>query len=283
MKLFSIIAIGIFAAAIPVFPGQVGQNTPNGYEPGAKVLLYGDKVNVRDQASPAGKVTAQLAIGTEVAIIEKDDAKFEQNGYSENWYKVSYKENSGKSGSGYIWGGLISKTAYTGDILNDGVMDTVLFGVSGFGKESLMFKARLLQNGKLVSESPDMPGFQNVLGMGAGVEYDVLIDLQQKIGFKNPADAIHIVFQYDACDVLNGEIFLLCDGKKLYYVATLDSFGNELCSIDYKIVLPAQGKKETKITVTKDEELINEETGESELSRVTEVYVWDGKTVKKSK
>ena len=279
-RAFLIVPAFIAAIVLNAYPQEIGVYGYQKYEPGQIVLLFGDKVNVRGTASPDGKVVAQLPIGAEVMIVEKTEELYTLNDYTEEWYKVEFKDSQGMSGKGYIWGGLISKTSYMGDILKDGVTDIILVGVTDGGQK---VKVRLLQNGKMVYESPDMKGFINVFGAEGQLSYVVNIELVQGLGFTNPADAIRISFLYEACDVTSGEILLLTDGKKTYYVATLEDFGNELAYIHHEVVFPSASKKDTKLSVILNEELTDEETGKVIKKEKTEVYTWDGKSVKKTK
>ncbi|MCZ8343613.1 MAG: SH3 domain-containing protein [Leptospira sp.] len=71
--------------------------------------IFGDKVNLREDANTKSKIVTSLKAGDKVQILEKANILFEQNQLKENWYKV--KTNGGTIG--YLWGGLIADYSFT--------------------------------------------------------------------------------------------------------------------------------------------------------------------------
>ena len=262
-------------------PEMIGQYGFNKYEEGEIVLLYGDKVNVRDKASVNGKVVAQLPIASEVNIISVDEGNYlTQNGYREEWYKVEYTGSDGKTGEGYIWGGLISKTAYIGDIMGNGKKITVLVGVTSIKEYNLYINVRLVQNGKIIAESGDLPAFINPLFDTSVLGHTVAIEIIHNAVFTPAAKPIVIGFDYGACDCPYGEVIVLYDGKKLYYVTTAMGVGNEMFSQDFEIIYPDGKKLKNTIKIDTTTIELDEEGNEVSNKKKSESYEWTGSGTK---
>jgi hypothetical protein len=281
--LFTAVAIIIMQTS-SVFTEMVGQYGFNKYEEGETVLLYGDKVNVRDKASVTGKVVDQLPIGSEVRIISRvEENLLIQNGYKEEWYQVEYTGSGGKTGKGYIWGGLISKTAYIGDIMGTGKKITVLVGVTGIKNYTLTIKVRLLQDGKIIAESAEMPAFINPLFDTEVLGHTVKIGIIDEAVFAPSAKPIAIGFDYGACDCPYGEIIVLYDGKKLYYVNSPMGIGNEFGGTSFKVVYPDGKKTKNTIKIEYTTFELDEMGNEISSKKKSESYQWTGSGIKQEK
>lgn len=281
--LFAVTAIIILQTS-SLFTEMVGQFGFNKYEEGDAVLLYGDKVNVRDKASITGKVVAQLPIGSEVRIISRvKENLLTQNGYKEEWYKVEYTGNDGKTGEGYIWGGLISKTAYIGDIMGNGKKITVLVGVTGIKEYHIYIKVRLLQAGKIIAESTEMPAFTNPLLDTEMLGHTVEIKTIDDTVFTPAVKPIVISFDYGACDCPYGEVIILYDGKKLYYVTSPMGFGNEFGGTSFETVYPDGKKLKNTIKINFTTIKLDEMGNEISTKEKSESYQWTGNGIKQVK
>ncbi|NPV00681.1 MAG: SH3 domain-containing protein [Brevinematales bacterium] len=282
-KIFIAVTALVLLQTAGASPEMIGQYGFNKYEESETVVLYGDKVNVRDKASVDGKVIAQLPIASEVNIIGVDEGNYlEQNGYREEWYKVEYTGSDGKTGEGYIWGGLISKTAYIGDIMGKKKV-TVLVGVTSIKEYNLYINVRLVQNGKIIAESGDLPAFVNPLFDTSVLGHTVAIKVVDDAVFTPTAKPIVIGFDYGACDCPYGEVIVLYDGKKLYYVTTAMGVGNEMGGFDYEVTYPDGKKLKNTIKIDTTTIELDEEGNEVSNKKKSESYQWTGSGTKQVK
>jgi hypothetical protein len=71
-------------------------------KPGA-AFVFAENCNVRETASPKGKVLFQLQPGDPVAILEKSEISTRIGEKTEYWYRIKTA-----TGTGFLWGGLIA-------------------------------------------------------------------------------------------------------------------------------------------------------------------------------
>ena len=90
---------------------------------GAKddAFAYSDKINVRDAPNTGAGVLKQLMTGDQVTIVERTAVRQALYGISDYWYKVT---TAGQDG--YVWGGLLAKSAGAADLEGAGSRDRIL-------------------------------------------------------------------------------------------------------------------------------------------------------------
>lgn len=89
----------------------VGQEVafPISFNPGDTIAVFGDKINVRSQASTDAPNITQLFAGERVIIREQQTQTTTINGIKMPWYKVQILKDKA---IGFIWGGLLSAMPY---------------------------------------------------------------------------------------------------------------------------------------------------------------------------
>lgn len=170
--------------------------------------VFGDKVNVRSEASPDGKVVAQLNGGEAVTVIEQSDKTYEQSGNKQPWYKVRF----GKNQTGYIWGGLLS---YIGEAYSSDAKFTV--GITAVktkkdeeGMAEYTLETRVFSNsGALLGKTAQTITAESGYYISADPVY------AGALGLKGYTALLVSRVGYDACGYPSHDWYVLWDGKKL--------------------------------------------------------------------
>lgn len=106
------------------------------------VFTFGDRVNLRDDASLKADVIIQLSAATKLTIIERDEEYLTVNNYMAPWYKVKAEYN-GKSYTGHLWGGLIALHHFPFEAEKFQKSDQkILFGIIGKTQSSYQGEIR---------------------------------------------------------------------------------------------------------------------------------------------
>jgi len=128
------------------------------FEPGATAYAFGDRLNIRREASTGGTVAAALKIGTPVEILSRgrEEDSLEQRGLREPWYQVRGEAEILSTGArgmakGWLWGGLLAKVTLVYDVDRDGTNEFLMLGflsnqTRGWGKTA---ELRAIRGGKI--------------------------------------------------------------------------------------------------------------------------------------
>ncbi len=134
------------------------------YSKGSTLYTFGDHVAMHATPSRYSKVIATYGNGhalSNIGYSEQAELPTEEiNGYGDFWYHVKSSGASGKTISGYVWGGYIAKGWRKFDLTGDGKSEFVLLGVSSKPRKKLAdirAELRILQNGHLMHRK-EIPG-----------------------------------------------------------------------------------------------------------------------------
>lgn len=252
------------------------------YKPESFVTLFGDKVNIRKEASTQAELVTQLSIGSQVSIVEKSEKTYTMGGYTTNWYKVNITGEQANH-TGYIWGGLLSMV--TTDIPRaEGGSDKLVYGFTSWSKEKdFITTIRIIRDGKVLTSldfEPISSGFHDAGVFGHGV----CIKIDGNHGFKGIKNVIRLEYIYEACGYENGEIFLLWDGVKLTYLAKASMVVEAgIFAYTYDLIFPDMpGGKPNTMQINQEfiETEWNDETEKITNHEITrKKFVWDGLSV----
>lgn len=250
------------------------------------VYTWGDAVNIRSKPSLTAEKIATLAIGTPLKILEnkEEENEMEQNGYKERWYKVRGMDAQNNPIEGYVWGGLLSKATWRGDLDKDGIDELVLCGIIRKNNIPKNFvEARVVKKNKIIAktifEAIDVAE-SNYFSYTMGIE---------SLGFKGfwpPIFIFRVFFEYGACDYPNGEVILFWNSQTLNYGLKAVKASNEMGGVTYRLIFPDEkGGKTNELIIEYHTQEYDEENPEKIVreTRETHRYVWDGKKIKQKK
>lgn len=180
------------------------------------VLLFGDKVNIREEPSINANVVATLTIGDPMEIIDKAETRYTVNDYTTNWYQVAF-EKEGERKEGYVWGGLISIVSLPLKTFDEDHFDVLLFAITGFDEEKgFTGEARIAREGAIISKvSFDI--ISHIEIEGGGYSHSIAGLALDDAGFSQLDNIFVLSFTYGACGVASAEVLLFWNGKKLVY------------------------------------------------------------------
>jgi len=233
-----IISVLLILISLPLFAGEKTGIYNFGIIESGGTYLFGD--NVRIRKSPEIKednVKDTLPAGYAVTVDKKTDKVMSMNGFSSNWYVVSYK-NKGKKDSGYVWGGLLS----IGYVKSGS--DLFLLGIKSFDdKKGFQGECRLVSGGQIASaltiELHDLPeGDTNPF-----YSYTVSLTLNNGMGLTGLSSVVDIYSQFGACGYPFGHNWIGIAGKKIYYLGKDNSVSEAgVFHYDERMVFPSQDK-----------------------------------------
>lgn len=131
------------------------------YAPGTNLIVFADEAPVFSSATASSETVARLTLGA-VVRNESDyrDQLFipqaEVNGYLDNWYEVSGRDDAGKTFRGYIWGGYLAKGWRNASLTGAQRDDLILLGVSQKKRTSftdISAEIRVLQGRQLIAKT----------------------------------------------------------------------------------------------------------------------------------
>ena len=203
-----------------------------------ETCLFGDSVRIRKTPEiKEDNVLNTLPAGYAVTVERKTANVMALNGFSSNWYWISYK-NRGKSESGFVWGGLLA----IGYVKKEN--DLFLLGIKGFSSEKgFEGECRIVSGGKIVSV---LPVKLHYLPDGSGnpfYGYTVSLSLNNGMGLSGLDNVVDIYCHYDACGYPGGHIWTGIAGKKIYFLGS-DSSVSEAGVFHYeeRMIFPSEDK-----------------------------------------
>jgi hypothetical protein len=244
------------------------------FVPGSPVLLFGDKVNIREEPSINAKVVATLTIGDPMEIIAEAETQYTVNDYTTNWYQVAFEEE-GEQMEGYVWGGLISIVSLPLKTFDEDNFDVFVFSITGFDEEKgFTGEARAAKDGKIVSKTSfEITGYS---GDEGGYSHSISGIALDDAGFAQLDNIFVLSFMYEACGVANGDVLLFWNGSKLVYgvegvsVSEADLFSQ---TFDFYFPSEIEGSPNYLIHVQTFDEYYDEVAPE----HTVRLYKWNGK------
>jgi len=224
--------------SLPLYAGSQAAKYNYGNIEEGGTCLFGDNVRIRKAAEiKDDNVQDTLPAGHVVTVDKKTEKVTAMNGFSANWYRVSYK-NNGEKKSGYVWGGLLAIGCIkTGS-------DLFLLGLKSYSEnKGFEGECRILIGGKIAST---LPVKLHYLPQGVSnpfYEYTVSLSLNNGMGLSGLGNIVDIYCHYDACGYPGGHIWAGIADKKIYYLGT-DSSVSEAGVFHYeeRMIFPSQDK-----------------------------------------
>jgi hypothetical protein len=245
------------------------------FVPESPVLLFGDKVNVREEPSIKAKVVATLTIGDPMEIIGTAETQYTVNDYTTNWYEVAFEEE-GEVMQGYVWGGLISIVSLPLKTFDEDNFDVFVFSITGFDEEKgFTGEARIVKDGRIISKvSFEIMGHAEL--EGSGYSHSISGIALDDAGFSQLDNIFVLSFMYEACGVANGDVLLFWNGSKLVYgVEGVSVSEADLFSQTFNFYFPSEieGSPNFLIHVQTFDEYYDEVAPE----HTVKLYKWTGK------
>lgn len=187
------------------------------FQIGQTYYLLADGVNIRSSASLSSDVIANLPIGKKVTISKIDPSTLTRNGYTTNWYQVSF-DFKNKNLTGYVWGALISTKTVADQqdktlLFHYGIESVEKFKEQNYEYEKIKIQVRVSQHNKQLSKLV----FD---GIGSIKTTNSIKVLDNK-GLKNVQSIVYLNFSDEYCGGAFGDVVLFWTGKKLMYAKTL--------------------------------------------------------------
>ncbi len=247
------------------------------FPPGSPVLLFGDKVNIREEPSINAKVVATLTIGDPMEIIAAAETQYTVNDYTTNWYQVAF-EYEGEVIQGYVWGGLISIVSLPLQTFDEENFDVFVFSITGFDEEQgFTGEARIAKDGGIISKvSFDI--ISHVELEGSGYSHSISGIALDDAGFSQLDNIFVLSFMYAACGVANGDVLLFWNGNKLSYgaegvsISEADVFSQ---TFDFYFPSEIEGSPDYLIHVQSFDEYYDDVAPENTVR----LYKWNGKSL----
>jgi hypothetical protein len=219
---------------------------------GNQVVVFGNDPAIYEKPLINSKVLFEPVPGTVLKLIDIAPGSMEFNGYTEGWYKVSYKEKDKALISGYIWGGSLAKAYVMGDFDNDGQKETVVMGAkyvkSEAGKKNA--KLRYIKNGIAKNVLLFAPLGSYYTDERMFNENGIKAEMTDSKGFSPPIKLFKIEFSAESCDHAYGDMYFLWDGKSLQKAFEALAGASDEIGGRVRVLLPSSGKtKPNGITV----------------------------------
>lgn len=247
------------------------------FVPESPVLLFGDKVNIRETPSINGKVIATRTIGDPMEIISMSETQYTVNDYTTNWYEVAFEEE-GEVKQGYVWGGLISIVSLPLKTFDENNFDVFVFSITGFDETGgYTGEARIVKDGKIIS-TVSFDIISHVEIEGSGYSHSISGVALGDEGFSQLDNIFVLSFMYEACGVASGDVLLFWNGNKLVYgvegvsVSEADLFSQ---TFDFYFPNEIEGSPNYLIHVQTYDEYYDEISPE----HTVKLYRWNGKTL----
>lgn len=228
-----------------------------------QVLLFGDRVNLRDVPSTQGGVVAQLPIAQSLTVKSVGEAA-EINGLTMPWIEIETSYN-GKPHRGWLWSGLVSHINRKGD---DG--ELFLLGAKSGQGDLVRAEVRVIKAGKMLAQL-DFPAI-------GGTEHFVGFKVSGNQGVNGILHVLQPFFFYEACGYTNGEANIFWDGQKMYDLGNTHSWSD--AGVGYMqetYQFPAdseEGWPDRILWIKEDSE--NDEVGNGSMTRTSKALRWDG-------
>jgi hypothetical protein len=247
------------------------------FVPGSPVLLFGDKVNIREEPSINAGVVATLTIGHPMEIIAEAETQYTVNDFTTNWYEVAF-EHEGEVKEGYVWGGLLSIVSLPLESFDEDNFDIFVFGITEFvEEEGFTGEARIAKDGKIISRvSFDIIGHMQT--ESARYSHSISGIALSDAGFSQLENIFVLSFMYEACGVTNGDVLLFWNGSSISYgtngvsVSEADVFSQ---TFDFYFPYEIEGSPNVLIYIQTYDEYYDEISPEHTVI----LYQWNGKTL----
>ncbi len=177
--------------------------TLEGFVVGNKHFTFVSDANLRDKPSIQSNVLGTLPIGTQVEILERNDATYSQRGVTLPWVKVRVLSSDKKKQEGYLWGGFLAlasiQTPADEYTPNAGVQ--YLTGVAAFheDKHEITVQVRIAKDGKELSKCE----FKTGGDLSYYPEFSVSFEPFQKV-----KAVLTVNYYYPACGYASGDNLL---------------------------------------------------------------------------
>lgn len=177
--------------------------TLEGFVVGNQHFTFVSDANLRDKPSTQSNVLTTLPIGTQVEILERNDATFAQRGVTLPWVKVRVLSAGKTRQEGYLWGGFLALASiqsptdeYTP---NAGVQ--YLTGVSAYdeAKHEITVQVRIALQGKELSKCE----FKTAGDLSYYPEFEVKFE-----PLKHVKAVLMVNYYYPACGYASGDNLL---------------------------------------------------------------------------
>ncbi|PHN07060.1 hypothetical protein [Flavilitoribacter nigricans] len=232
------------------------------FEPGETVLLFGDRVNLRDAPHTQGKVVAQLPLA-QLLRVQSIGASAMINGLNFPWLEIE-TEWEGRTQRGWLWSGLVSHLSRKG---NQG--EWFLLGASSAEGDEITTELRVVKDGALLAQ----------LAFPAIGELGHYLELKVSGGHSVPG-VLHLIqpsFAYEACGYTNGEANIFWDGRKLHDLGHTRNWadaGFGYMFEEYRMPDHGEGLPDRILWIK--EESKNDEMGNGVMTRTTKALHWNG-------
>ncbi len=266
----------LLALSIPLWGDSQPYVKYGKYTPGQVVILFADKVNVRNAPDPKARIMDRLPIGSRLQILEESAQAYTFNGYTESWYKVKYPCTCGKKiDEGYIWGGMLSKAVIIKKNGDRAVPQAILIGAVGKSNDSTIMEARYIDD-MTIRSSVLFKGLD--MSFNQSFSYSLSARALPRSWFKKELELVLVDFVYEACEYPMGEVLLVLDGDQIRYGFSSYRAFSEFGKADFRYIWPRdkEGKKDTVIVESIS---IDYEAATTNTSR--EEYLWQQGKFKK--
>jgi hypothetical protein len=174
--------------------------------------VFGDKINVRAEASINAATQAQLVAGDEVIIVAELETKTTLNGVELPWYQIRYQNNQ----KGFVWGGLLS-------VLGKSTLKDVRFvaGVTKAVKTKVeegaeyTIEVRAIRNGTVLQKLS-----KNIKNQGSMHYRPLEIGAR---GLKGYSALLIVEMGFEACGYPWNEWYILWNGNQLFPLPLCES------------------------------------------------------------
>lgn len=187
------------------------------FNAGDTTLVFGERVNVRNQPGTEAPVAFQLAAGDMVILLEERAERSTLKNLDLPWYKI--KTASGQTG--FIWGGVLSLWGAQ----QDGDVKFVAGALQSDGKKAeqdgvptYTFEVRAVRNGVVV-------GKVSTTIQNEGMVRPRAIETGAR-GLQGYRSLLCFDIGVDACGYPNHEWFVLWDGQKLVQLPVITSIAD---------------------------------------------------------
>lgn len=237
------------------------------FKAGETAYLFGDKVNIRADATTDAEILQTAAINTPVKVLVVLPAETNPfltlNGISAPWVKIKFGKNQT---DGYVWAPLLAQYKMEGAFYVD-----FLFGLSRKDPETgqLYGKLRALKEGHLLDELE----FKTV----GTEEHHIYGQIYGNRGVPKVDNIIEAHFGFEACGYVNGNQTLVWRNEQLYYLGEVTGIadGGMLYS-DNSFIFPNDDRGQFEKILLKKEQGEFDDIGNGKINTTISVWDWTG-------
>jgi len=242
------------------------------FKAGETAYLFGDKVNIRADATTDAEILKTAAINTPVKILVVLPAETNPfltlKGITAPWVKIQFGKNQT---DGYVWAPLLAQYKMEGAFYED-----FLFGLSRKDPKTgqLYGKLRAIKEGYLLDELEI-----KVIGNEEHHAYGHIFDNR---GIPKVDNIIELHFGYEACGYANGNQTVVWQDEQLFYLGKTEGISEAGVFFGGRtLVFPNDEGGQSKKVLIEEENGEFDEIGNGTITKKISVWDWtDTKLVK---